>query len=151
MEVPEEISEQEFRRAFLEMKAKVDILFQERQEQKEREGGSSKEEVHEDKKEKHLGDGGKQLDPPSSSSPPSSPSSPSSPHSTSSNPFKSGYKPKIKLDVKFDLPMYCGELNAKKLDDWIQQVEVYCRVQNLFDDASRIQLATLRLGESTLT
>ena len=50
MEVPDEISEQEFRRAFLEMKAKVDILFQERQEWKERE----------DKKGKHHGDDDKQ-------------------------------------------------------------------------------------------
>ena len=47
--------------------------------------------------------------------------------------------------------MYCGELNAKKLDDWIQQVEVYCRVQNLIDDADRIQLATLPLGGIALT
>ena len=123
------------------MKAKVDSLFQERQEWKERE----------DKKGKHHGDGDKKPDPPSSSSPPSSPSSLSSPHSTSSNPFKSGYKPKIKLDVKFDLPKYCGELNAEKLDDWIQQVEVYSRVQNLLDDVDRIQLATIRLGGTTLT
>ncbi|XP_057844927.2 uncharacterized protein LOC131054430 [Cryptomeria japonica] len=82
---------------------------------------------------------------------PPSPSSPSSTHSESSSLFKSSHKPKIKLDVKFDLPKYCGELNAEKLDDWIQQVEVYCRVQNLLDDADRIQLATLRLGGTTLT
>ncbi len=69
----------------------------------------------------------------------------------SSDIFKGGHKPRIKLDVKFDLPKYCGELNAEKLDDWIQQVEVYCRVQNLLDDVDRIQLATLRLGGTTLT
>lgn len=84
----------------------MEILFQERQEQKECEGGSLKQGDHEDKIGKHHGDGDKQQDPSSPSSPPSSPSSPSSPHSTSSNPFKSGYKPKIKLDVKFDLPKY---------------------------------------------
>ena len=26
----------------------------------------------------------------------------------------------IKLDVKFDLPIYDGELNAEKLDNWIE-------------------------------
>ena len=34
----------------------------------------------------------------------------------------------IKLDVKFDLPIYDGELNAKKLDNWIRQIDVYCGV-----------------------
>ena len=32
----------------------------------------------------------------------------------------------IKLDIKFDLPIYDGELNAEKLDNWIRQVDVYC-------------------------
>ena len=34
----------------------------------------------------------------------------------------------IKLDVKFDLAIYDGELNAKKLDNWIRQIDYYCRV-----------------------
>ena len=34
----------------------------------------------------------------------------------------------IKLDVKFDLPIYDGELNAEKMDNWIRQIDVYCRV-----------------------
>ena len=34
----------------------------------------------------------------------------------------------IKLDVKFDLPIYNGELNAKKLDNWIRQIDVSCKV-----------------------
>ena len=32
----------------------------------------------------------------------------------------------IKLDVKFDLPIYDGELNAEKLDNWIRQIDVNC-------------------------
>ena len=62
--------------------------------------------------------------------PPSPPSS-----STSSSSSSSSKKKKktslIKLDVKFDLPIYDGELNAKKLDNWIIQIGVYCRVQNV--------------------
>ena len=34
----------------------------------------------------------------------------------------------IKLDVKFDLPIYDGNLNAEKLDNWIRQIDVYCIV-----------------------
>ena len=36
--------------------------------------------------------------------------------------------PLIKLDVKFDLPIYDGELNAENLNNWIRQIDVYCRV-----------------------
>lgn len=45
-----------------------------------------------------------------------------------------GKSPFLKLDVKFELPMYNGEVNAKKLDNWIRQLEVYCRIQNLQED-----------------
>ena len=34
----------------------------------------------------------------------------------------------IKLDVKFDLSICDGELNAEKLDNWIRQIDVYSRV-----------------------
>ncbi len=39
--------------------------------------------------------------------------------------------PLLKLDTKFELPMYNEEVNAEKLDNWIRQLEVYCRIQNL--------------------
>jgi hypothetical protein len=45
--------------------------------------------------------------------------------------------------VKFDLPMYIGEINAKKLDNCIKQIEVYCRVQIIVDEKEKFQLATL--------
>ena len=63
---------------------------------------------------------------------PSSPSSSSSKSSStaSSNPKKQPEKAKshlpcLKLDIKFELPTYNGELNVEKLDDWIKQIEVY--------------------------
>ena len=56
----------------------------------------------------------------------------------------------IKLDVKFDLPIYDGELNAEKLDNWIRQIDVYCRVQSINSDKSKIQLANLRLKGTAL-
>ena len=51
--------------------------------------------------------------------------------------------PHLKLDIKFDLPMYNGELNAEKLDNWIRQIEVYCRIQKFTEDVVKIQLAYL--------
>eukprot|EP00253_Pinus_taeda_P017995 PITA_17995 len=56
----------------------------------------------------------------------------------------------IKLDVKFDLPIYDGELNAEKLDNWIRQIDVYCRVQNIDSNKRKIQLESLRLGGTAL-
>ena len=44
----------------------------------------------------------------------------------------------IKLDVKFDLPIYDGELNVENLDNWIRQIDVYCRVQSIDSDKSKI-------------
>ena len=65
------------------------------------------------------------LPPPSPPSSPSSSSSSSSSHKTSSSKKKKKKSSLIKLDVKFDLPIYDGELNVEKLDTWIRQIYVY--------------------------
>jgi hypothetical protein len=76
-------------------------------------------------------------------SPPSTP--PSSPSSSSSSSKSSGKKnvhknkhemPLLKLDIKFELPIYDGEVNAEKLDNWIRQMEVYYSVQQIKDEAT---------------
>jgi hypothetical protein len=64
-----------------------------------------------------------QIPPSPASSPPSSPSSSSS--SSKSNAKKHVHKhknemPLLKLDVKFELPIYDGEINAEKLDNWVK-------------------------------
>ena len=41
-------------------------------------------------------------------------------------------------------------MNPKMLYNWIKKLEVYCRIQNIDDDSTRIQLSTLRMGETTL-
>jgi len=56
----------------------------------------------------------------------------------------------LKLEVNFDLPNYDGELNAKKLDHWFKQIEVYCRVQKIVRDEDKIQLATLKMSGNAL-
>ena len=48
------------------------------------------------------------------------------------------------------MPIYDGELNAEKLDNWIRQIDVYCRVQNIDSERSKIQLASLRFGGTAL-
>lgn len=68
------------------------------------------------------------LRPPSTPSSPSLSSSSSSSHNFSLSKKKKNKSSLIKLDVKIDLPIYDGELNAKKIDNWIRQIEVYCRV-----------------------
>jgi hypothetical protein len=104
-------SEREFQKAFLAMSEIVKVLYDDYLEQKRLvQGESSKQ----DKREEGE-------DPPKT--PPSPPSSPSSSSSKSSNSTarKHSHKhkpdmPLLKLEVKFVLPMYDGEVNVEKLD-----------------------------------
>jgi hypothetical protein len=61
---------------------------------------------------------------PSSSSRSSSSSSHSHHSHHSSFHHKASKKPLLKLDVKFDFPMFNGEANADKLNNWIRYIEV---------------------------
>jgi hypothetical protein len=58
--------------------------------------------------------------------------------------------PLLKLDVKFQLPTYYGELDAKKIDNWVRQLEVYCRIQRIVDDETKIQHESHKLGGTSL-
>jgi hypothetical protein len=58
--------------------------------------------------------------------------------------------PLLNLDVKFELPLYDGELNAENLDNWIRQNEVYCMIQKIIDEETMIQLASLKMGGTAL-
>ena len=49
-----------------------------------------------------------------------------------------GKSPFLKIDVKFEFPMFNGEVNADKIDNWIRQLEVYLRIQNLHEDETEI-------------
>jgi hypothetical protein len=87
-------------------------------------------------------------------------SRPSSPPSSSSSSSKTNSKkhvhkhknemPLLKLDVKFELPIYDGEVNAERLGNWVRQMEVYFSVQQIKDEATQIKLASLRLAGTTL-
>jgi hypothetical protein len=139
--------EKEFRKTFLAMSEMVKVLYEDYLERKRPVLGESSKGKSEEE-EDHP-----QIPPSPPSSPPSSPSSSSS--SSKSNGKKNVYKhknemPLLKLDVKFELPIYDGEVNAEKLDNWIRQMEVYCSVQQIKDEATQIKLASLRLAGTTL-
>jgi hypothetical protein len=46
--------------------------------------------------------------------------------------------------------MYDGEVNEKRLDNWVKKMEVYCIVQQIKDKATQIKLESLRLAGTTL-
>ena len=48
------------------------------------------------------------------------------------------------------MPIYDGELKVEKLDNWIRQIDVDCRVQNIDSKRRKIQLASLHLGGTAL-
>ena len=48
------------------------------------------------------------------------------------------------------MSIYNGEFNAEKLHNWNRKFKVYLRIQNLHDDDTKIQLASLRMEVATL-
>ena len=137
--------EKTFKNDFFDMTKMVKVLYEERNNMLQGEGskppngeGSSRGvNLKEDKGKGGNGNGGKPPpSPPSSSSSSSKESSPSSTNATVTHTHYHyskgvGKSPFMKLDVKFELPMYNGEVNAEKLDNWTRQLEVYCIIQNL--------------------
>ena len=134
-------SEDDFFNSFNQMKQMVEEIYSERELQK----GESYGQV---KKEDDIPPSPPPSRPPSS--PPSTPSSPSTSFPSSPRKKIASKKPLLKLDVKFSLPMYNGESNTEKLDNWIQQMEVYCCVQQINEDKVNIQLESLHLEGTTL-
>jgi hypothetical protein len=132
--------EKEFRKTFFAMSEMMKVLYEDYLEWRRLILGESS------KVKSEEGE-----DPPQN--PPSPPSSPSTYSSSSSSSFKSTTRkhfhkhkhdmPILKLDVKFELPMYDGEVNADRLDNWVRQMEVYCSVQQIKDEATQIKLSSL--------
>ena len=129
--------ERNFRKTFFSMAENISqlVLRLEKVEERNPEGQGS---AH--------GNGGEEPPP----SPSASEGSPSSHHHNRRNSKDASKKPFFKLDVKFDLPMFNGESNAEKLNNWIRQIEVYCRIQQIVEDEEKIQLGSLRLSDTAL-
>jgi hypothetical protein len=143
--------DEDLRKVVMEMREMMKILM-ERNAELQGEGSNPSKHKGDSGDKTPNGNGGNGASPP-----PSPPSSSSS--STNSRPLPNSPKghgktlsqiPSLKLDIKFELPIYNGEVNAEKLDNWIHQIEVYCRIQKIQDDETKIQLASLRLDSATL-
>ena len=129
--------ESNFRKTFYSVAENISqlVLRLERAEERNPEGQGS---AH--------GNGGEEPPP----SPSGSEGSSSSYHHNCRNSKDASKKPFFKLDVKFDLLMFNGESNKEKLNNWIRQIEVYCRIQQIVEDEAKIQLASLRLSSTAL-
>ena len=100
------ISKTEFLEAFMSMKSMMEILLDERVERKKKEEGSSSKDAEVKKEEKGKGVEG-------DGDPPNTKQTFSSSHTSHSN-NASPNMPYFKLDVKFELPNYNGDLDAEK-------------------------------------
>ena len=124
--------EKDFRKAFYHMVDMVHNLFVDYQRRLEKEIKKQMREASSTSMNK--GNGG---DPPKTL--PSSSSSSSSANSShaSSDAHKKNFEKYdmdmtlLKLYIKYNLPMFNGEVNAEKLDDWVRKINVYCRIQKL--------------------
>jgi hypothetical protein len=112
--------------------------------------GNKKEAPPNDDVSVNHGVGGDPLEPPSSPSSSTSSSSEHSHHSQNSKHKASFNKLVLKLEVNFALPMFNGDVNPEKLDNWIRWVEVYCRVQHIVEEEVKVQLDFLWLEGTPL-
>ena len=128
--------EKDFRKSFYQMTDKVENLFSYYQRRLEK--NIRKQINTTGSTSRNKGNGG---DHPCTPSSPFSSSSSSSSNKdsaiTSLNAHKKNSEnidlntPLLKFDIKYNLPMFNGENDAKKLDDWVRKIEVYCRIQKL--------------------
>jgi hypothetical protein len=109
--------EKNFHMVFYRMSKMVERMYGDYEKRMKKKGKKNEAQVDENALVKQ-GAGGDPLEPPSS---PSSSSSSSSDHSHHSNAIhKASFKkPLLKLDVKFSLPMFNGDANPEKIDNWI--------------------------------
>jgi hypothetical protein len=138
--------EKKFHMVFYRMVERMHGDYEKRMKKK----GNKKEAQADDDASVNQGVGGDPPEPPSSPSSSSSSSSEHSHHSHHSSHKDSLKKPLLNLDVKFALPMFNGDDNPEKLDNWIWQVEVYCRVQQIDEEELKVKLASLRLEGTAL-
>jgi hypothetical protein len=139
--------EKEFRKTFFAMSEMMKVLYEDYLEHKRLNLGESSKGKNEE------GEDPPQIPPSPPSSPPSSPSSSSSSSKRTLRKHVHKHKqeiPLLKIDVKFELPMYDGEVNAERLDSWVRNMEVYCSVQQIKDEATHVKLASLRIAGTTL-
>jgi hypothetical protein len=143
--------EETFRKYFYYMTEMVKVLFEERNARLQGESSNPPKGNGDSGDKNPKGNGGN-----GDSSPPSPPSSTSSTISQPPPNYPKGHgktplqTPLLKIDIKFGLPMYNVEVNAEKLDNWIHQIEVYCRIHRITDDETKIQLSSLILDSATL-
>ena len=126
----------QFLEIFLAIKSMVEEIYRDLRKHKDEDSSGSKQDKEEDDSHFHDHSKGKGKEE-SFLTPPNSPM-----HNKKAS--------LIKLDVKFDFPIYDGEINAENLDNWIRQIDVYFIVQNIDSDKSKIQLEILRLGGTAL-
>jgi hypothetical protein len=110
--------EKNFHMVFYRMSKMVERIYGDYEKRMKKKG--KKKEAHvDDDTSVNQGAGGDPLEPPSSPSSFGSSSFDHSHHSHHSSHKASFKKPLLKLDVKFSLPMFNGDDNSKKIDNWI--------------------------------
>jgi hypothetical protein len=138
--------EKKFHMVFYRMLEMVEQMYGDYEKRMKKKGKKNEAHVDDDALV-NQGDGGDPPEPPSSSSSSSSSSFEHSHHSSHKASFK---KPLLKIDVKFSLPMFNGDANLEKLDNWISEVEVYCCVQHIVEEEVKVQLDSPRCEGTTL-
>jgi hypothetical protein len=110
--------EKKFHMVFYCMSKMVERIYGD-YEKRMKKKGKKKEDHVDDDASINQGDAGDPPEPPSSPSSSSSSSFEHSHHSHHSSHKASFEKPLLNIDVRFSLPMFNGDVNPEKLDNWI--------------------------------
>jgi hypothetical protein len=108
--------EKNFHMVFYRISEMVERMYGDYEKRMKKKGNKMKH-TH-DNASMNQGAGGDPPEPPSSPSSSSSSSSEHSHHSHHSRHKTSFEKPLLKIDVKFSLPMFNGDANPEKVDNW---------------------------------
>ena len=108
--------EKKFHMVFYCMSEMVEWMYGDYKKRMKKKGKKKQEHAYDDASV-NQGDGGDPPEPPSSRSSSSSYSSKNSHHSRHSSHKNSFKKPLLKIDVKFSLPMFNGDVNPENLDN----------------------------------
>jgi hypothetical protein len=129
--------DEDLRKDFMDMREIMKFLLEERNARLQGESSNPLKGKGDSGDKNPKGNGGNGDTPP--------PSPPYSSSSTISQPPPNSPKghgkipsqiPLLKVDIKFEFPMYNAEVNAEKLDNFIRQIEVYYRIQRIQDENS---------------
>jgi len=56
----------------------------------------------------------------------------------------------FKVEAKVDIPNFGGKVDAKKVNNWLKQLEVYFQIHGVINDVDKISFSRLKMSGHAL-